>query len=144
MPVKQRFRGQRCADCGQARAVAENLTQGNVLLAGLGELRPDIRQCIIQINAAGLHLLQQGDGAQRLGAGKHVDQRILLPDLAVVLVHHPVPEIQHSIAADCDAERRTTRLGIALLLGKELADCFKAGVEVALYLGHLVIFPEYS
>ena len=83
-------------------------------------------------------MLQQGHRTQRLGTGEDVDQGVLFPDPAVVLVHHPGPDIQHSGIPHGHAQRRPPGLRVALLLGKEFAHGFEAGVEIALYLGHLI------
>ncbi|MNG04934.1 hypothetical protein D3C84_881020 [compost metagenome] len=92
--------------------MAEQLAQGHGRFAGGGELGPVARHRRIQLQFAFGHQLQGGHGGKSLGAGEQVRQGVAVPGFGTILVGTARPEIDHGLAADLDAQRAATFLGV--------------------------------
>ncbi|RML47873.1 hypothetical protein ALQ97_200053 [Pseudomonas savastanoi pv. glycinea] len=92
--------------------MAEQLAQGNGLLAGRGKFGPVPGGRGVQLQLAFRDQLQGSDGSEGLGAGKHIGDGIAVPGLVPVLISRTGPQIDHRPAADLDAQRRAALLGI--------------------------------
>jgi hypothetical protein len=78
--------------------------------------------------------LQGGDGGEGLGAGKQVGDGVAVPGLAAVLVGTAGPQVDDGFAADLDAQRRATLLGILEQRGEGFTHRFELQLIVALNL----------
>lgn len=92
--------------------MAQQLAQGNGLLAGRRKFRPVTGDRGVQLQLALGHQLQGGDGSESLGAGKQIGDGIAVPGFSTVPVSRTGPQIDHRPTADLDAQRRAALLGI--------------------------------
>src|SRR3990167_1323453 len=105
--------------------MAEQVAQGDLVLAGGGELGPVACDWRIQFELALTHQLQGGDCSKGLGTGEQVKDGVAVPGLLTLLVGNPGPQIHHGFTADLHAERHTALLWL-----------FELEVEITLYLHH--------
>ena len=110
LPVIQRLSRQHLAQSWQSGLMAEQVTQGDFVLTGSGELRPVTRHRRIQFEFALAHQLQGSDCGKGLGAGKQVEDGVAVPGLLAILVGHPGPQIHNGFAADLYAQRHAALL----------------------------------
>ena len=136
-PVEQRLGGQRPADGGQPRAMAQEPAHRDVLLAGLGELGPVAghRRVQVELAALGQHVGAERDHA--LGGRGHADDRVRGPragagrvGMAAPAVHHP-----HPVEVHADGGARVAALGE--VPEELLADRGEAGLAVPVDRQHL-------
>ncbi|MNS91731.1 hypothetical protein D3C72_1258370 [compost metagenome] len=114
--------------------MAEQLTQGNGLLVGLGKLRPIARYWNIQGQLTLAYQLQGSHGGEHLGAGKQIGNRVAVPGLGAVLVGGTRPEVNDGLPADLNAQRRATLLRIVEQRSKGFAHSFKLKLVMTLNL----------
>lgn len=81
IPVPEVGIGQRRADGGDPRPVAEGLPQGGLVLPAGGELRPHRGDRVIQADGALVHELQDQQGNEGLPDAVEIDQRVGFPGL---------------------------------------------------------------
>src|SRR5208282_6405662 len=89
-------------DPGQARAMAQDVAHRQILLAGLRELGPVLRNRLIGIELA---LIDQTMGAGRretFGRRVDVDQRVALPWFGLRLVGMTAPDIDDAFTVEID------------------------------------------
>ncbi|MOA02018.1 hypothetical protein D3C78_1214500 [compost metagenome] len=112
LPVVQRFGGQQLTQCRQAGPMAEQLAQGNCLLARRGELGPVPGNRRIELQLAFGNQLQGRHGGKGLGAGEQVGDGIAVPGFTTVLVRRTGPQVDDCFAADLNAQCSTAFLRI--------------------------------
>ncbi|MCY1543652.1 hypothetical protein D9M68_794780 [compost metagenome] len=133
-PVVQRFGRQHLVQRRQSRLVAEQMAQGDLLLTGRGELRPIAGNRRIQFQLALANQLQGGDGGERLGTGKQVEDGVAVPGLLAFLVGATGPDIQHGLATDLHTECHSALLRVVEQGGESFFQRFELEIEITLYL----------
>ena len=116
--------------------MAEQVTQGDLVLAGGAELGPVACDWRIQFQLALTHQLQGGDCSKGLGTGEQVKDGVAVPGLLTLLVGNPGPQIHHGFTADLHAERHTALLWLIEQCRKGVSKRFELEVEITLYLHH--------
>ncbi|MNN42977.1 hypothetical protein D3C81_1571890 [compost metagenome] len=114
--------------------MAEQLAQGDGLFAGSGKFGPVARDRGIQLQLAFGHQLQRGDGGKGLGAGEQIGDGVAVPGLGPVLVGSAGPQIEDGFAADLDAQRCATLLGIVEQRRERLSHRFELKLVMTLNL----------
>ncbi|MNE29056.1 hypothetical protein D3C80_1225240 [compost metagenome] len=134
LPVVEGFGGQQLAQGRQARLMAQQLAQGDGLLAGCGELRPITRYGRVQLQLALGDQLQDRHCRECLGAGKQIGDGVAVPGTAGVLVCSTGPQVQHGLPTDLHAQRSTALLPIIEQRGEGFAHGFELELVMALNL----------
>src|SRR5262249_49863823 len=112
LPVVQVRRCDRLRPPGQTRRVAEQVGDGDPVLAVRGELRPVPRYRRGKGDLAAIGDQQHGQRRHGLRAGVDVDDRVLLPRPGPGRVGEPAPQVNHRLAVDVHTHRGT-HLGAA-------------------------------
>ncbi len=76
LPVVPEFDLHRLGECGQAVLVREALADGDVLLSGIREFRPDLGHPLAVVEPSLAHQPRQHEGGHRLGGGEHRRQGV--------------------------------------------------------------------
>src|SRR3989344_913117 len=116
--------------------MAEQVTQGDLVLAGGAELGPVACDWRIQFQLALAHQLQGGDCSKGLGTGEQVKDGVAVPGLLTLLVCNPGPQIHHGFTADLHAERHAALLWLIEQCREGVSQRFELEVEITLYLHH--------
>ena len=119
--------------------MAQQLAQCDGLFAVGGELGPETRHGLIQIQLALADQLQGRDRRKGLGAGKQIGDGVAVPDFAAILVCRARPQIQHRLPADLHAQRSATLLRVVEQRGERFAYGLKLKLEMALNLHGLAL-----
>ncbi|MCY1377001.1 hypothetical protein D9M69_645390 [compost metagenome] len=114
--------------------MAEQLAQGDGVFAGGGEFGPVARDRGIQLQLAFGHQLQRGDSGKGLGAGEQIGDSVAVPGLGPVLVGSAGPQIEDGFAADLNAQRCATFLGIVEQRRERLSHRFELKLVMTLNL----------
>ncbi len=112
--------------------MAEQLAQGYALLTVGGEFRPDPGHRTVEFQLALRHQLQRRYRREGLGAGKQIDQSILLPHLFAGVVGHASPQVDDGFATQLDAYCRAALRGLFEQFAKRLPDRFETKIEISL------------
>ncbi len=116
-------------DVVEPRLVRQDLTDGDVRLAGATELRPVAGHPIVVIEQAAIHHHVQQRGGDALGGRKAGGHRVARPRLAR-LVADPAPEVHYAGAAVVHAHPGAAGI-LAEDVAKDPANEFEAGMQKA-------------
>src|SRR5262249_1204776 len=111
--------------------MVEHHARGDVLLALLRELGPQLgdRRIEIEPAAARQHVGAERSGA--LGAGEHDAERVPGPRRVAPGVGHAAPQIDHLFAAHRQADRGAELAFLGKVLGESLGDALEALLALA-------------
>ncbi len=124
---------------GQSGGMADQVADLDLVLAGLGKLRPVPGHRRKQVELATLMQHQHGQAGHRLGTGEHVDDGVGRPGMGVLLVAPAAPEVDHLLAVDGDAEAGA-HLPARLELGRQrVVDTFEPRVAGTVQFAHTVL-----
>ena len=132
LPVIQRPLGQLSPDSGEARAVAEQLAQCHLLLAGGRELRPVAGDRIVEVGGTPRDEHQQCQAGKRLSHREGVDDRVSSPGPSTRCVGPPAPQIHNRTPVEHHRDRRTELAPLGDVLPQRLPDGGEARVAASL------------
>ncbi len=107
LPVRPPGGRERLRGAGKTSAMGEDMAHQHGFFSAFPECGPNIGDPVIEPDAARFDLLPEGDGRQRLGAGKERKERVRLDEgrrLRVGIARH---EIDDRAAVVVDRQRRT-------------------------------------
>lgn len=131
VPVEHCAVGQFLVDADEAGFVGEELVDGDLVFAGLGELGPVVGDGAGDIERAAVGEDCGGDGGDAFGGGVDVGDGVLLPGAGLGGVGPAGPEVDDDLAAFDDAEGCADLAVVGPVAGEGVAEGGEAGIAVA-------------
>ena len=121
-------------ECRQAGAVAEQIADGELLLAGLSELRPVGGHRRINVEQALLDEAVCADGRDALRGREGIDDGVAFPRAISGSVGRAAPKVDDHPAVEHDGKRGADLAALGEVISKSVPDARKAGVAGAVDL----------
>ena len=134
VPVVERFQGDRRFESRQPGHVAEQITHGQLLFAGLGELRPVLRHGGIRIDRTPVDEDQGRDGRHHLGGRVDIDDGVPLPGPGPRRIGMSRPDVHDELPVHGRRKGRTDLPALPEVVGERIPDGDETRVAVPCHL----------
>ena len=132
LPTKDVVELEGGANRGHPGLVTEQIFDGDITLAGGGELGPILGDGGLEIELALVGEAMGTEGAEALGGGPYVDERVAIPGLGAGGVGVTTPEVNDRLAVEGDGYGGADLAALGEVFGEDLADARKAGIAISL------------
>ena len=132
LPTKDVVELEGGANRGHASFVAEQILDGDIALAGSGELGPILGDRGLEIKLALIGEAMGTEGAEALGGGPYVDEGVAIPGLGAGGVGVTTPEVDDRLAIEGDGYGGADLAALGEVFGEDLADAREAGIAISL------------
>jgi len=120
VPVPERIRG-REVGVDKSGVVGDELLDGNVLFAGLDELRPVMGDGFRDVEFAAIDQHVGADGRDAFADGHHADNGVLIPGLGALGIFVATPEVDDFAAIVVDADGSPEFVAVGEIFGERPA-----------------------